>query len=109
MRNYKHKIVEQCSYDEEPEAAEEEAIRIAAAANHLAEVYLWVWGKEGSRSSYRYARFCTIATMIGKMTPVEAAREAKCSKEVIYMNRKAFLERFRGEKRGEIESEPTPS
>ena len=109
MRNYKSKIVEQCTYDEEPEAVEDRALRIAAAANHLAEVYLWVWGKEGSRSRYRYARFCTIATMIGKMTPVQAAKEARVSKEVIYMNRKAFLERFRDERVGKNESEPTPS
>ena len=73
MRDYQNKInfdeIEPKVEPEDLEAAKDKALRIAAAASHLAEVYLWIWGKEGSRSRYRYARFVTIATMIGKMTP----------------------------------------
>jgi len=94
MRDYKYKVEDLHSRDEEPEASQERAALIAAAAGHLGEVYLWIWGKEKSRTGPRYARFVTIATIMGKMTPVQAAKEARCSPEVIYMNRRDFFERF---------------
>lgn len=92
--NHKYQIIPEYSFDEIPESRRERLSMFAAAAWHLSEVYLWVYGKEGSRRGYRYARFMTLAVLTGKMTVTEAAKEAEVSEECIYMHRKDFMNQF---------------